>query len=113
VWDAARVELYVDGKQKNGNKDGFMLRERLGCKPVLNANVLDFLLRNPQLIPEDWKKDERGNPRRIFFWGTIYCRPNDDPYVRYMCWDDKWGWDVYWLGASRQDNDAAALWHVE
>ena len=115
VWDPARVELYVDDTQKNGNVDGFMLRKSLRGKPVLNANVLDFLLRNPQLIPEDWKKkDERGKPRRIFFFGTIYCRPNDDLYVRYLCWDDeKWGWGVQWLGVSRQDTDPAALWHVE
>jgi hypothetical protein len=114
VWDAApRVELYVDDTQNNNDIHGTTVRERLRGKPVLNANVLDFLLRNPHLVPEDWKKDKRGNPRRIFFWGTIYCRPNDDLYVRYLCWDDKWGWDAYWLGAKQQDNDAAALWHVE
>ena len=113
VWDAARVELYVDDLQQHGNVDGFMLRKSLRGKPILNANVLDFLLRNPQRIPEDWKKDERGMPRRIFFFGTIYCRPNDDLYVRYLCWgDDRWGWGIHWLGARWQDNYAAALWHT-
>jgi len=115
VWDPTRVELYVDETQKNGNVDGFMLRKRLRDKPVLSAKVLDFLLRHPQLIPEDWKKkDERGKPRRIFFFGTTYCRPNDDLYVRYLCWDEeKWGWGVRWLGVSRQDDHPAALWHIE
>jgi hypothetical protein len=114
VWDPARVELYVDDTQKNGNVDGFMLRKSLRGKPILNANVLDFLLANPRLIPEDWKKDELGKPRRIFFFGTIYCRPNDDLYVRYLCFDgEKWGWGVHWLGAGRQDNEPAALWHIE
>jgi len=114
VWDRARVELYVDDAQKNGNVDGFMLRKSLRDKPILNANVLDFLLRNPQLIPEDWKKSEHGKPRRIYFFGTIYCRPNDDLYVRYLCWnDEKWGWGVHWLGVNRQDSDPVALWHVE
>jgi hypothetical protein len=114
VWEPARVELYVDDTQKNGVIDGFMLRKRLRGKPALNANVLDFLLSNPQLIPEDWRKDERGTPRRIFFSGTTYCRPNDDLYVRYLCWaDEKWGWGVHWLGVSRRDNEPAALWHIE
>ena len=32
----------------------------------LNANVLDYLLEHPELIPKKWKK------YRIVFWGTIY-----------------------------------------
>jgi hypothetical protein len=114
VWDSARVELYVDDARTNHAIYCSTVRERLKGKPVLNTNVLDYLLRNPQLIPKHWKKDERGNPRPIFFWGTIYCRPNDDFYVRCLCWgDDQWGWDVYWLGTRWQDNFVAALWHVE
>jgi len=32
----------------------------------MNANVLDYLLAHPELIPEDWKN------KYVFFWGTIY-----------------------------------------
>jgi hypothetical protein len=112
-WDAARGELYVDDAQKNNDITGSTVRERLRGKTVLNADALDFLLKHPKFIPEDWKKkDKRGNTRRIFFWGTIYCRPNDDLYVRYLCWDkDRWVWDFLWLGALWQDNYTAALWH--
>ena len=113
VWYPARVELYVDDAQKNNDLHGNTVRERLKGKRVLNANALDHLLRNPQLIPEDWKKDKRGRPRRIFFSGTTYSRPNYDLYARCLCWSDKWGWDVLWLGARWQDNYAAALWHIE
>jgi hypothetical protein len=112
-WDAARVELYVDDAQKNNDIKGSAVRERLKGKPVLNADVLDFLLGHANFIPEDWKKkDNCGHTRRIFFWGTIYCRPNGDRYVRYLCWDkNEWMWDFYWLGALWQDNYTAALWH--
>ena len=37
--------------------------------PVLNSNVLDYLLANPHYIPEEWKAPTFG---MVFFWGTIY-----------------------------------------
>lgn len=78
-WDAAKIELYTDPSQQNGYIAGSELRKKLAGKPVLNANVLDFLLDNPQLIPKSWKKDKRGIPRPIFFWGTIYHKLVDNP----------------------------------
>jgi hypothetical protein len=34
--------------------------------PVLNANVLDYLIAHPHLIPKDWVH------KCVYFWGTIY-----------------------------------------
>jgi hypothetical protein len=66
--------------------------------PVMNANVLDYLLANPDLIPEEWKKDEKGNTRYIFFWGTVYRRSNGNLCVRCLYWDDSgWYWSLRWL----------------
>jgi hypothetical protein len=31
------------------------LREELIARPVFNANLLDYLLKNPHLIPAEWK----------------------------------------------------------
>ena len=45
--------------------------------PVMNTCVLDYLLAHPELIPENWKKDEKGDARNIFFWGTIYHTPKE------------------------------------
>jgi hypothetical protein len=78
--------------------------------PVMNANVLDFLLANPDLIPEEWKKDEHGNTRYIFFWGTVYRDRGGDLYVRYLCWGgDRWGWGSRWLGSGWDGDSPAAV----
>ena len=58
----------------------------------MNANVLDYLLAHPELIPEDWKN------KYVFFWGTIYRYSSGGLCVRYLCWNgSKWRWDGNWL----------------
>lgn len=106
-WDKEKQKdaLHLDeghqnGKIINGNK----LRKKLAGKPVLNANVLDFLLAHPHLIPEEWKG------RAVFFWGTIYRRADGNLCVRFLCWyGDRWDWNVFWLGFDWNDNFPAAL----
>jgi hypothetical protein len=112
-------DLYLNGKkivfrlseqQKGGYIKGEELRKELQDKVVLNANVLDYLLAHPDLIPESWKKDERGNTRFIYFWGTIYRDSSGSLYVRYLCWDgDCWDWDCHWLGLGWLSNEPAAV----
>lgn len=68
-------------------------REFFG-KPVLNANVLDYLLARTHLIPEEWKG------RRVLFLGTRYrdLREEDGAlYVRVLYHssvegEDSWSW---------------------
>lgn len=110
-WDASKVKLYLDDAQMNGKRiEGNLLRKRLAKKLVLNASVLDFLLANPQHIPEIWKADDRGNRRYIFFWGTIYRNTVGNLYVRYLCWfGDRWGWFAYWLVNEWDGKNSAAL----
>jgi hypothetical protein len=110
-WSAASVKFHLDAGQQNGKYlEGNKLRKQLSGKPVLNANVLDYLLKNPDLIPEDWKKDEKGNTRYIFFWGTIYRNSDGSLCVRYLYWlDGGWRWDAYWLGHGWGDYSPAAL----
>jgi hypothetical protein len=100
VWDPSKASLYLSKHQK-GDKyiEGNDLRKELADKPTMNANVLDYLLKNPHLIPEDWKKDDRGNTRCIFFWGTVYRHPDGNRCVRYLYWyDGAWRWRCDWLG---------------
>lgn len=99
-WSADSLKFHLDPGQQDGKHiQGKKLRKQLRGKPVLNANVLDYLLKNPDLIPEDWKEDEKGNTRYIFFWGTIYRDSVGGLYVRYLSWlvDGKWGWRELWL----------------
>ena len=96
TWDPTNVKLYLSKKQR-GEKHitGNDLRKELTHEPVLNANVLDYLLKseNQHLIPEEYKG------KAVFFWGTIYRHSGGSLYVRYLCWGgDRWGWSWRWLG---------------
>lgn len=87
LWRAA-------GQQSGKVLEGHDLLTELRGKPILNACVLDFLVANPDLIPDEWKG------KCIFFWGTIY-RSRGNLYVRYLCWGaGRWDWDDRWLGSS-------------
>jgi hypothetical protein len=104
-WDSSQIEPYLDKSQKNGKSIvGNKLRELLAGKSALNANVLDYLLANTELIPEEWKG------KYIFFWGTVYRNSDGRLYVRYLYWNgDRWHWYFYWLGYGFYDDDPAAL----
>lgn len=79
--DDRKIILYLSKKQIDGDCiSGRELREKMSDKPVVNANVLDFLLKHPELIPDDWKA------RCIFFWGTIY-RDTLGWNVRCLVWE--------------------------
>ena len=93
-WDSVKVELFLSENQKDGKYvEGNKLRKELANKPVLNANVLDYLLAHPQLIPEEWKKDGSGNCRYTFFWGTIYRNSAGRLSVRYLFFcGGEWRW---------------------
>ncbi|MEI7620535.1 MAG: hypothetical protein WCJ57_03105 [Candidatus Falkowbacteria bacterium] len=84
--------LHWSKKQVKGTIEGNKLRKELKGKKVLNANVLDYLLTSPDLIPEEWKN------KNVFFWGTIYNHSDDSLYVRYLRWyGSSWGWYYHWL----------------
>jgi len=103
--DAQKDALYLSERQKQSPwLKGHELRKELGKKPVLSANVLDYLLAHPELIPEEWKG------KYVFFWGTIYRDSGDDLCVRCLCWDGGgWRWGLSWLGSDWSGYSPAAL----
>ena len=111
-FDAARVQFYLSESQLKGRRaiKGKELRKELSSKPVLNANVLDYLLAHPHLIPEEWKQDSEGHTRYIFFWGTIYRGSGGDLYVRCLFWfGGRWVWSFRWLEGVWFDQVPAVL----
>src|SRR3989344_5509559 len=57
-FDPAQVLFHLADGQKNGKSiKGNKLRKELANMPVMNANVLDFLLANPDIIPDEWKAE--------------------------------------------------------
>jgi hypothetical protein len=71
-------EQFLD-KEKTFNNNG---------RRFLNASVLDYLMKNQELIPEEWKD------KKVFFWGTLYGRVLTKEYenmeVRYLIYDGEW-----------------------
>ena len=108
--DLSKIKLHLLPNQKNDRLiEGNELRKKLVSEPVLNANVLDYLLAH-QLIPEDWKRDAYVNIRFIFFWGTIYRHPYDYLCVRFLCWNgNAWYWSYHWLGCGWDGYSPAAV----
>ncbi|MBI4281254.1 hypothetical protein HY625_00350 [Candidatus Uhrbacteria bacterium] len=89
-WNPKKVQIYLSKKQK-GEKyiKGNRLRRELAKKPVFNANLLDYLLAHPEIIPDEWKG------RAVFFWGTIYRLADDGLVVRCLCWNGG-QWDSFY-----------------
>lgn len=87
-FDPSEIILHLSKLQEKGNSiTGEKMLKELKGKKVLNANVLDFLLKNPHLIPDEWKHVA------IFFWGTIYINSHDIPFVRFLRWyNTEWRW---------------------
>ena len=86
-WDPAHVELWYP-ENRNDWKLG-PYREVIKRMPALNANVLDFLLKNPHLIPDSWQTE--GNGGNIVFWGTVYLDYMDRKFVRCLSYVvNKW-----------------------
>jgi hypothetical protein len=104
-WAPSHVQLYLSEPQKKGTRIGSnKLRKELNGKPVLNANVLDYLLAHQDLIPEEWKR------KYVFFWGTVYRDQYDQLCVRGLRWNGcKWRWCCFWLGAEFDQFNPAAL----
>lgn len=109
-WNPAKSKLLLSPLQMDGKViDGNNLRRVLAETRKLNANVLDYLLLHPDLIPEEWKKDSKGNCLFTHFWGTIYRNLDGDLFVRYIFFiDGGWVSDIAWLGDTWDDNDPAA-----
>ena len=103
-WDPTKVKLYLSPNQQNGKCiKGHKLRKELENKSVLNANVLEFLLAHPELIPEGWKG------KAIFFWGTIYRDPDGRLCVYCLDWvGARWARHRDWLCGSWGDGGPAA-----
>lgn len=108
-----KVVLYCSPRQMDKKFfNGGQLWLELYNKPVLLASILDFLIDNPDYIPEEWKdEDENGHTPCICFWGTIYRRKDGFRFVRCLFWkDDSWHEGCYWLAnESGRSLFAAAL----
>ena len=105
TFDPSQVVLQLDSGQQNGKSiKGTELRSKLKDVPVMNANMLDWYLANPQHISEEWKG------KYVFFWGTIYRDRDGSLCVRCLCWSGgQWYWGDDWLGHDWDSDDPALV----
>lgn len=66
IIDPTKGPCDLTRKQKDKSSMGVDIRNELRRKKIMNVNVLDYLIENPELIPEKW------NDKLIYFWGTVY-----------------------------------------
>jgi hypothetical protein len=113
-WDQAKVDLFLHEEQRVGIT-GKKLRKQIAHIETFNVNLLDYLLANPSLIPDDWKVDEKGETCFIFFWGTVYFRPSDHGlYVRCLYFNvDRWREDYRSIDYPWLANRLAIIHKVE
>lgn len=103
-WPTEKIELWISEEQIVSPIEGNKLRKKLEGQKVMNACVLDFLLKNPELIPDEWKR------KVVFFWGTIYRDQESFLHARCIYWkDDKWVGLSRWMGGDWYFFDYAAL----
>ncbi len=102
--DFTRTKLFLVKKQKKGGIEGNELRKKMIKKGVLPANVLEYLLNNQNLIPEEFKG------KCIFFWGTIYIDLSGRLCTRYLHWNGiKWDWGSIWLNVGWHDDSPSIV----
>ena len=105
AFDPANVTLYLSQEQQGRSViKGHKFWKELANKAVLPANVLDYLLENPNLIPDSWKG------KVVFFFGTVYRNSIGSLFVRCLFWvGERWYSRYRWLGYDWYDFDPAAL----
>ena len=90
-WDPMRIQTFVTRAQLDRREatgvNGWNLRRLLQGMPVFNMNILEFIRKNKELAPEEWKRF------RLYAWGTILV--SDEVFVPGIKWAG-WGWD--WCG---------------
>ncbi len=105
-WNLSAVVLHLSPNQQNGRViKGHKLLKELEKEPVLNANVLDYLITYPELIPDDWKRIGW-----IFFWGTRYRDDAGGICIRHLFWSGyRWFWGCLWLDDEWNDRRYALI----
>ena len=114
---AKTLRFFITREQQRGPVKGEELRRALEQMPVLNATLLDYLpdrqIENPHFIPQEWKYDEPGRTRTIFFRGSVY-RQDGDTSVRCLRWNAcKWEAGYGWTGSLWNDTYRALLMRQE
>lgn len=105
IFSLTKIKLHLSPNQQGGKFiEGNKLRNELSGELALDANVLDYLLKNTAIIPEECKH------KAVFFWGTIYRGPLDRLYVRFLYFrGERWYSNYRELGSLWGGGNPAAV----
>lgn len=96
ILSLEKTKFYVSPNQTDGKYiEGNLLRKELANVPVMNSNVLDYLLDNYEFIPKEWRNKD------LYFWGTIYRSPAGRLFVRHLFNNDA----CIWITSFRRLNE--------
>ena len=115
--DMSKVLLYLSPNRSKFKEYGRLWEKELRSMPVLNANVLDYLMAHPKLIPDSWKGEKENRDMShcalyVYFWGTIYIDGGGHYNVRFLGWhweEKKWIDSLVWLDAPPSSKSPAAI----
>ncbi len=108
-WDPSAFNHYFDRRLNPATGQaatGLDLQDAYRKFETPNSCILDFLLKYPVLIPNDWKyvpySQKKAPFKKTVFWGTVY-QCDDLLFVRYLTWGHDtsgkpiWTWGKQWL----------------
>lgn len=99
VFNPDNLSLYLSfiQKEQDGAPGVMIIKDPIVAGQSFNCVLLDWLLKYPENIPEEWKKI------KIPFWDTRYER-NGIEHVRSLAWmDNKFVSEICWLTSGRFD----------
>ncbi len=113
-WDKDKFKdaLFVTDEQISGSENAEKLIKKLKSEnvPLLNSNVFEYLRKNKDQIPEEWKSIKEGSEVRIYFGGTIFRNTDGDDAVLSLYWNGKgWNESECYLNANWDDRYQAAV----
>lgn len=97
------VDCLKDGEDNIKGEERLSRLKKMGAIR-LDVKILQTLLKNQKLIPENWKQ------LYICFDGTVIRDPNGGRCILYMYWeDDRWNWQCNWLHSDYFINSPSAV----
>jgi len=110
--DLSKVQLkdmLKEGELSISHKGKRKRLKEAGCI-YLDAKILQILWENQEMIPSSWKKRIRGNPRYIYFDGTILRYLEGFFCVPCLCWrDGRWNLSQGCLDSDVDHDDPSAV----
>jgi hypothetical protein len=106
-WRDWMEEIFFDSNHIAQTRPG-----ELNYSTIPNAKVLDYYRAHPDIISKEWKKDEQGRVRYMFFPGTIYQSSDGKRCFRGFYWNDrKWKWTAISYEPNTDGSFTAYFYH--